>query len=132
VECDDPNFTYTQRGDTAVSSSTLRFIDLTVGTGGTATLCNGAGVQYVGRLTTGEVFDSSATGLAFRFTPGVDRVISGFAEGVLGMKVGGSRRLIIPPSLGYGATAQPSQGAGFAGIPANSTIIFDIKLVEIQ
>lgn len=132
LECEDPGFTYTQRGDTAVSSSSLRFVELSVGTGATAKVCDVVAVQYVGRLSTGEVFDSTSTGTVFRFIPGVSNIIPGFAEGVLGVKVGGSRRIIIPPSLGYGAVARGSAGPGLAAIPANSTLVFDIKLTEVQ
>ena len=63
----------------------------------------------------------------FTFTLGVGQVIPGFDQGVVGMAIGGTRRLVIPPSLGYGATGSP-QG----GIPGNATIIFEIQLVSIQ
>lgn len=129
IDCPDPGFTTTTRGDTVVSNSTLRYINLSVGTGATAEVCRVAAVRYVGRLTTGEVFDSTDTGAVLRFSPGLDAIIPGFAEGVLGMKVGGQRRLIIPPALGYGPGTRPARGPGFAAIPANATLVFDITLV---
>lgn len=131
-DCPDPGFTSTTRGDTVVSNSTLRYIDLTVGSGATAGVCRVAAVRYVGRLPTGEVFDSTDTGAVLRFSPGLDAIIPGFAEGVLGMKVGGQRRVVIPPELGYGAGTRPARGPGFTGIPANATLVFDITLVGTE
>lgn len=131
--CEPPATTLTQRGDTVVSSTSLRYLETVVGTGSAATFCRGAAVHYVGRLQTGAVFDSVPTDSTFRFVVGDPRLIPGFNEGVLGMKVGGQRRLIIPPSLGYGAETRPARpGLGFSGIPANATLVFDVKLAEVQ
>lgn len=124
-QCEDPGFVYTQRGDTAVSNSTLRYLDVEVGTGRAAEICRGAAVRYVGRLATGAVFDSTPSDTVFRFTPGLSNIIPGFAEGVLGMRVGGKRRVIIPPALGYGSAQN-------GPIPPNSTLIFDITLVRVE
>jgi FKBP-type peptidyl-prolyl cis-trans isomerase len=76
----------------------------------------------VGRLTNGTQFDANSTGFTFRV--GVGQVIKGWEQGLIGMRVGGRRRLTIPPNLGYG-----SQGNG--SIPANSTLIFEIGLLAI-
>lgn len=126
TQCPSPNFSTTMSGDTVVSSTGLRYVNTVVGTGATAQICRGAAVRYVGRLeSTGAVFDSVALDTVFKFTPGLSNIIPGFAEGVLGMKVGGQRRLIIPPSLAYGA-----QGSG--PIPPNSTVIFDVTLKRVE
>lgn len=106
--------------------------DLTVGSGTEATNGKTLRVYYTGWLysTTatdnkGGVFDASTTGLGFSFTLGVGNVIKGWDQGVAGMKVGGKRRLIIPPELAYG-----TQGSG-PGIPPNATLIFEIELLGV-
>ena len=106
--------------------------DLTVGTGMTATAGRIISVHYTGWLydaskpdNKGTQFDSSASRGPFTFTLGFGQVIAGWDQGVAGMRVGGKRRLIIPPSLGYG-----SSGAG--PIPANATLVFDIELLAVQ
>ncbi len=128
---DVTNATASTRGDTVLTASGLRYVDLTVGTGTVVESCRGVAVRYVGRLETGAVFDSVPTNAYYPFTPGVEPLIAGFEQGVVGMKVGGVRRLIIPASLGYGAEAQPARGT-FSGIPANSTTIFDITVLEVE
>ena len=83
-------------------------------------------VEYIGQLRNGQVFDSTnLTGTVFQFTLGRGSVIAGWDQGIPGMKVGGERRLIIPPILGYGAF-----GAGGA-IPPYAVLIFEVKLVEL-
>ena len=106
--------------------------DITVGTGTEAVTGKTVRVYYTGWLysTTatdnkGGVFDSNLTGLGFSFTVGAGTVIKGWDQGVPGMKVGGKRRLIIPPELGYGAN-----GNGPA-IPGNATLIFEIQLLGV-
>ena len=95
----------------------IQIYDLTVGTGTVAAAGNTVSVTYVGALQDGTVFDASSEhgGQPFSFTLGAGQVISGWDIGVAGMKVGGERRLVISPSLGYG-----SQAVG--PIPANSTL----------
>lgn len=104
---------------------TLVIEDLVVGSGATAAVGDTVSVHYVGTLTNGTRFDSSYDrGQPYPFVIGAGRVIAGWDQGVPGMKVGGKRRLTIPPSLGYGNQA-------YGPIPANSTLIFEIDLVSI-
>ncbi len=85
-------------------------------------------VHYTGMLVDGTVFDSSIPrGKPFDFTLGVTSLIQGWQQGLVGMKVGEKRRLIIPPDLGYGATGVPGSPIG-----ANATLVFDIELLSIQ
>jgi FKBP-type peptidyl-prolyl cis-trans isomerase FkpA len=106
--------------------------DITVGTGTTAASGQTVRVYYTGWLysTTatdnkGAQFDAATTGLGFSFRLGVGQVIKGWDQGVVGMKVGGKRLLIIPPELGYGTA-----GAG-ASVPPNATLIFEIELLGV-
>lgn len=105
--------------------------DLTVGTGTEATNGKTVRVYYTGWVYSatatdnkGAQFDANTSGAGFSFTIGVSSVIQGWHQGLPGMKVGGKRRLIIPPSLGYG-----SQGAG--AIPPNAHLIFEIELLSV-
>jgi peptidylprolyl isomerase len=110
---------------TPTGGGTLVVEDLVVGTGATAAVGDTVTVNYVGTLTNGTKFDSSYDrGQTFSFRIGAGQVIAGWEQGVPGMKVGGKRRLTIPPSLGYG-----NQAVG--PIPANSTLLFDVDLVSI-
>lgn len=96
------------------------------GDGAEAKMGKMVAVHYTGRLEDGTVFDSSRQrGEPIAFTLGEGRVIAGWEIGIEGMKEGGTRTLVIPPELGYGA-----QGAG--PIPANATLIFDVELVSVQ
>ena len=112
---------------TATAATSLQVTDLTVGSGAAAKNGNCLTVQYYGTLASdGTLFDedfTKATGIELQL--GAGRVIKGWDQGLVGMKVGGMRRLVIPPSLGYGNTAQGT-------IPANSTLVFVVKLLNIQ
>lgn len=101
----------------------LKYTDITVGTGPAAQSGQPLVVNYTGWLQNGTMFDSSIGKQPFSFTLGVGNVIKGWDEGLVGMKVGGKRRLIVPPALGYGATANGK-------IPANSTLTFDVDLLS--
>lgn len=122
------NTTQATAGDTIVTTTGLRYIETEVGTGEEAVACEGAQLRYSLRLAsdTTNTVDSGT----FIVYPGVDRVIPGFAQGVLGMKVGGERRLIVPPALGYGGEDYPSSAN--PTIPANSTLIFDLELLQVE
>ena len=107
-----------------VTDSGMTVIDITVGDGDEAPAGVNVTVHYSGWLDDGTVFDSSVT-RGETATFGLDAVIAGWTEGIPGMKIGGIRRLIIPPELAYGETDR-------SGIPANSTLTFDIELVAFQ
>ena len=100
--------------------------DVTVGQGAAAAAGQKVTVHYTGWLTNGTKFDSSKDrNDPFVFPLGGGRVIKGWDEGVQGMKVGGKRKLTIPPALGYGA-----RGAGSA-IPPNATLVFEVELLGV-
>ena len=112
------------------TASGLQLEDAVVGTGDTATAGQRVSVHYTGWLyendVAGSKFDSSKDrGQPFEFPLGAGRVIRGWDEGVTGMKVGGTRRLIIPPELGYGP-----RGAGGV-IPPNATLLFEVELLGV-
>ena len=116
-------------GDSGTSPSTggtLVIEDLVVGTGATAAVGDTVSVHYVGMFTNGTKFDSSYD----RGTPlppfrlGAGAVIPGFEQGIVGMRVGGKRRLTIPPSLAYGS-------AGQGVIPPNATLVFEVELLSV-
>jgi peptidylprolyl isomerase len=105
--------------------SGLKYADLLVCDGRVAQKGDTVSVNYVGMFTDGREFDSSANaGRPFQFQLGAQQVIAGWDLGLVGMKVGSKRRLIIPPNLGYGSTGQGS-------IPPNATLVFDVELVSI-
>ena len=110
----------------SITPSGLKITDLLVGDGEEATSGATVSVNYRGTLENGDEFDSSYGRSPFSFPLGAGRVIKGWDEGVAGMKVGGKRRLVIPPDLGYG-----SRGAGNV-IPPNATLVFEVELLEIQ
>ncbi len=110
-----------------LTASGLRITDLEIGDGAEATAGQTVVVHYRGTLEDGTQFDASYDrGKPFSFPLGAGRVIKGWDEGVQGMKVGGKRKLVIPPDLGYGA-----RGAGGV-IPPNATLIFDVELLDIK
>jgi FKBP-type peptidyl-prolyl cis-trans isomerase len=114
----------------------LKYVDLKVGTGAAAVSGESVTVQYTGWLSASPCFpfDSSrvASRTAFNFQLGVGSVIPGWDEGVPGMKVGGSRKLLIPSDLAYGANGStPDQTTGAQTIPPNATLVFDIELLKV-
>lgn len=128
-----PEYAQTNTSPTKVTGkptstpSGLQYWDIVVGTGATAVAGKPVKVHYTGWLTDGKKFDSSLDrGQPFEFPLGAGRVIKGWDEGVAGMKVGGKRKLTIPPELGYG-----SRGAGKV-IPPNSTLLFEVELLAVR
>jgi len=110
-----------------ITDTGLKYEDVVVGEGTTATAGQTVRVHYTGWLIDGTKFDSSLDrDDPFSFPLGKGRVIRGWDEGVQGMRVGGRRKLTIPPQLGYGRT-----GAGGV-IPPNATLIFEVELLEIR
>ncbi len=113
-------------GKEVTTSTGLQYIELVVGSGATAQTGQTVIVHYTGWLENGKKFDSSMDrGQPFSFPLGAGKVIKGWEEGVQGMKVGGKRKLIIPPNLGYGA-----RGAGSV-IPPHATLIFEVELLGV-
>lgn len=105
----------------------LQIEDIRVGTGAEAKAGQTVSVHYVGTLPDGKKFDSSRDrGEPFGFPLGGGRVIKGWDQGVAGMKIGGIRKLTIPPHLGYG-----ERGAGGV-IPPNATLIFEVELLGVR
>lgn len=119
--------TITKATKKMTTASGLIYEDIIVGTGATATAGHAVTVHYTGWLTNGTKFDSSKDrNQPFNFRLGAGEVIRGWDEGVAGMKVGGTRKLTIPPQLGYGAS-----GAGGV-IPPNATLVFDVELLGVK
>jgi FKBP-type peptidyl-prolyl cis-trans isomerase len=109
------------------TASGLQYQDVVAGSGQTAAPGQVAVVHYTGWLTDGTKFDSSRDrGQPFSFPVGGGQVIAGWDEGVAGMKVGGRRKLVIPPELGYGPMGSPPV------IPAAATLVFDVELLELK
>jgi peptidylprolyl isomerase len=119
--------TSSSSGKVITTPSGLKYEDLKVGTGATPKKGQTIAVQYTGTLENGTKFDSSRDrGVPFEFAIGTGQVIPGWDEGLSTMKVGGRRKLTIPPNLGYGAA-----GAGGV-IPPNATLLFDVELVGVK
>ncbi len=109
------------------TKSGLKYTELTEGTGKAASAGDNVDVHYTGWLKNGTKFDSSVDRKEpFSFRLGAGEVIKGWDEGVAGMKVGGKRKLMIPPELGYGA-----RGAGKV-IPPNADLIFEVELLKVK
>ncbi|MFP2899337.1 FKBP-type peptidyl-prolyl cis-trans isomerase [Corallococcus sp. 4LFB] len=107
------------------SESGLYTQDLVVGTGTEAVDGSRVLVHYTGWLPDGSQFDSSRGGQPFSFAVGAGQVIEGWDEGLVGMRVGGTRKLVIPSELGYGSRGSPPV------IPADSVLVFDVELMRI-
>ncbi len=114
-------------GSEVTTASGLKYIDDVVGTGASPTSGQYVTVHYTGTLENGTKFDSSFDkGEPLKFQLGVFPVIKGWVEGLMTMKVGGKRRLIIPAKLGYGAEGRAPS------IPPNATLIFDLELLGVN
>ena len=111
---------------TITTESGLQYEEITVGEGDTAQAGQTVTVHYTGWLTDGRKFDSSKDrDMPFEFSLGAGEVIRGWDEGVQGMKVGGVRKLTLPPELGYGR-----RGAGGV-IPPDATLVFEVELLGV-
>jgi FKBP-type peptidyl-prolyl cis-trans isomerase len=124
-----PSHKKTETSMTRVLASGLQIEDLVVGTGAEAQPGKVISVHYTGKLVDGSKFDSSYDHPGqrpFQFKLGSGMVIKGWDEGLVGMKVGGKRRLTIPPALGYGERGFPPV------IPPNATLIFETELVDVK
>ncbi|MBC7962409.1 MAG: FKBP-type peptidyl-prolyl cis-trans isomerase [Steroidobacteraceae bacterium] len=111
---------------TVTTASGLKYTDVVVGKGASPVSGKQVKVHYTGTLESGKQFDSSVGKQPFSFVIGIGQVIQGWDEGVMTMKVGGKRKLIIPAKLGYGAS-----GAGGV-IPPNATLLFDVELLDVS
>ncbi|MDF2439329.1 MAG: peptidylprolyl isomerase [Abditibacteriota bacterium] len=108
------------------SSGKLQYTDLKAGTGAVAKAGQPVTVHYRGTLTDGKQFDASYDrGEPFTFNLGAGEVIQGWDKGVAGMKVGGKRKLVIPPDMGYGPNGSPPT------IPPNATLLFEVELLKV-
>lgn len=114
-------------GAEVATASGLKYVDVVEGTGATPRTGQTVTVHYTGTLENGTKFDSSVDrGQPYQFRLGEGAVIKGWDEGLASMKVGGKRKLIIPPSLGYGERGSPPK------IPANSILLFDVELLSVK
>jgi FKBP-type peptidyl-prolyl cis-trans isomerase len=118
-------------GDTVTTTTGLRYIDGDAGAGAAAEWCQDVAIHYEASLLDGTQFDSSRDrGGLLVFAPGLSGLIGGLEQGVVGMRAGGTRRLIIPPELGFGTSVVRNQ-FGEIVVPANSTVIYDVELVQL-
>ena len=121
-----------KHGDTTITPSGLKYIDMKVGKGAMPQQGQTITVNYTGRLTNGKIFDSNIDPSSTHKQPfttaiGVGKVIKGWDEGMISMKVGGKRRLIVPGDLGYGPNGTPD-----GKIPPNATLVFDVELLKVE
>lgn len=118
--------------DTIVTSTGLKYRETTLGTGAAVEWCRTLTMHYQAYLTDGTKFDDTqGTGLPLSFTPGVGNLIDGIEQGVINMRLNGTRRLIIPPGLAFGAEGRRDAQGNFI-VPANATVIYDIEVIAVN
>jgi peptidylprolyl isomerase len=131
-ECNPVSFSQAStQGDTITTTTGLRYINGSPGEGVAVDWCNDVLLHYDGFLLDGSRFDSTRDADSpLLFAPGLDAVITGFAQGVIGMRPGGTRTLIIPPELAFGSTPRVD-ATGEVVIPANSTVVYEVELLDV-
>jgi FKBP-type peptidyl-prolyl cis-trans isomerase len=117
-------------GDTITTTTGLRYIDGSTGAGIAVDWCRTVAVHYDAFLLDGTKFDSSREGAPLVFTPGFGGLIDGIEQGVVGMQARATRRLIIPPALGFGSQPRRDE-TGQIVVPGNSTVVYDIEVVDV-
>lgn len=121
-----------QEEKVTTTASGLKYVDLVVGTGTEAKTGMKIQAGYVGRFEDGKVFDKSAPGKGYDLVLGAGQVIKGWDEGIVGMKVGGKRKLIVPGHLAYGKQGYINEKTGKVIIPPDATLIFEVELLSAQ
>ena len=118
-------------GDTITTTTGLEYIEGAPGTGNSTGWCKTLSVHYDAFLADGTKLESTHdNGVPLVFTPGIGVLIDGFEQGVMEMRVGGTRRIIVPPNLAYGSN-DVKDSSGKVIIPPNSTLVYDIEIVEV-
>lgn len=131
LKCTPTNFSIASvSGDTTITTTGLRYVEGAAGSGDEVAWCEPVIIHYTGYLLDGTKIDSSRDAdIPLPFRPGFSGVIEGLEQGVIGMRSGGTRRIIIPPELAYGAGTR--QRDGQVVIPPNSTLVFDVEVVRV-
>ena len=118
-------------GVTITTPSGLKYTDEVIGTGPSPRIGQFVTVKYVGTLSNGKPFDSTEANRPYMFQLGIDKAIPGWVEGIMSMKVGGKRTLIVPPQLAYGEEGITAEN-GDVVIPPNATLQFKVELLNIK
>ena len=119
-------------GDTIVTTSGLRYIDLEPGAVLTADSCEQMAVQFAAFFLDGTQWGGTEEGEVLPLTLGLTDLIAGFEQGILGMQLDGRRRLIVPPELGFGSEPRRNPQTGEVIVPPNSTLVYDVTLVGVE
>ena len=129
--CAATEFTTSQSVDTTVTSTGLKYLNTKIGAGEVVAWCSNVAIHYDAFLLDGTQFgESRSSGIPLLFSPGVGSLVDGIEQGVIGMRGGGIRRLIIPPHLGYGNEGL-KDASGNVIVPGGATMIYDIEVVQV-